>query len=142
MLMTNFDNVTRRFPARLEATRQLGELAVSAAQAAQFDESAVFQTRLAMDEACTNIIEHAYPNSDRGEIEVMLEAQPGELRIHLTDFGEAYDPREVRSEPHTGSRLEEAHPGGLGLYLMRRVMDEVYYISHGQHNTLVMVKRQ
>ena len=142
MLMTNFEIMQHRFPARLETTRYLGELAVRAAQFADFDESAVFQTRLAVDEACTNIIEHAYPNSEGGEIEVVIQARPGEIQIHLTDFGEPYDPGQVRSQPPTGLPLEEALPGGLGLYLMRRVMDEVYYTSHPNSNTLVMVKRQ
>ncbi len=108
---------------------------------ARLGEQEAFACRLALDEACVNIIEHAYANDAGGEIEVTIQGKPGVCTICLTDFGESYDPEKVAT-PRFGGDLDAASPGGLGLYLMRTMMDEVQYVVSPYGNSLIMVKRR
>ena len=138
--MTQPHSVTKRVPARLESIRPLTVLVKELANKALLNEQAAFHCQLALDEACVNIIQHAYPDNPSGEIEVAIHVQEGECAIHLTDFGEPYDPEQIALSPVSPS-IEEAEPGGLGLYLMRKVMDEIHYAPGPEGNCLVMVKR-
>ena len=138
--MTPQRSITTRIPARLENIRSLAALVKEFASRAHLNEQAVFHCQLALDEACVNIIEHAYPDNPAGEIEVAIHAYEGECAIHLTDFGEPYDPEQVTSSP-VSCTIEEAKPGGLGLYLMQSVMDEIHYTPGTEGNCLIMVKR-
>jgi serine/threonine-protein kinase RsbW len=132
--------VVFRVPARVESIRPVVARVSEVARRARLDEDAIFQCRLALDEACTNIIRHAYADDPSGEIEVVVEAGEGICTVHLIDFGEPYDPDQIPAPP-IGSRVEESSPGGLGLYLMCAVMDEVRYTPGTRRNRLVMVKR-
>src|SRR5687767_12850036 len=133
--------VRLRVPARLDSIRPVIALTSDLARKARLSERAIYQCRLALDEACMNIIEHAYANNPDGEIEVVIETGRGRCAIQLTDFGESYHPGSV-PEPEVGSPIEEVQPGGLGLFLMRKVMDEVRYIPGPRSNCLVMIKRE
>ncbi len=127
-----------RVPARLESIRWLTRLVDEMGREARLSEQAIFQCRLALDEACANIINHSY--GDRGgEIEAVISAQRGICRIQLTDFGEPYDPAVV-SQPARPRTIDEVKPGGLGLHLIRSVMDEVRYTPGRRGNHLVMIK--
>jgi serine/threonine-protein kinase RsbW len=133
--------VVLRVPARLESIRVLTGLVSNLARRARLSDEAIHHCRLALDEACMNIIRHAYGQEPGGEIEVAVEIGEGECVIYLTDFGESYDPSQV-AKPRIGESIDDARPGGLGLYLMRSVMSEVRYIPGPNRNCLVMVKRE
>ncbi len=130
-----------RLPARLPSIREAIELVSSMAAQAELSDQAIFQCRLALDEACMNIIRHAYADNPDGEFEIIIESRRGRCTIQLVDFGAPYDPQQI-AVPDFGSPLEETRPGGLGLYLMRAVMDEVHYTPGLRSNCLVMVKRE
>jgi serine/threonine-protein kinase RsbW len=140
-LLARYRPVRSRFPARPESVRAITSLTSDLAREACLSEAAIHDCRLALDEACTNIIRHAYGNNPRGEIEITIQVHRGFCAIHLTDFGDSYFP-EMIPLPRRGAPLDEAQPGGLGLYLMRQVMDEVRYTPGVTSNTLVMVKRE
>jgi len=111
------------------------------AKSAGLNESEAYACRLAIDEACVNIIEHAYFSNQSGEIEVWLKAGPGVCEICLTDFGQPYNPQEMI--PATRAiGLEHARPGGLGLHLINTMMDVVVYRPSPHGNSLLMVKRR
>jgi serine/threonine-protein kinase RsbW len=131
--------VRLRVPARFESIRLLLGLVDEMARHVAFGEQAVYQCRLALDEACANIIQHAYANNPLGEIDVAMRAEKDRLTISLIDFGESFDPLAARAPAVRGS-LEAASPGGLGLFLIRRVMDDVWYTPDASGNQLVMVK--
>ncbi len=140
-LLARHRPIRRRFPARPESVRTIAALTSDLAREAHLSDQAIHDCRLALDEACTNIIRHAYSNDSRGEIEITIEIHPGWCSIHLTDFGASYFPETIPL-PQRGAPLDETQPGGLGLYLMRQVMDEVQYTPGATSNTLVMVKRE
>lgn len=129
-----------RVPARYESIRVLNLLLIQVAANVQFGDKELFECRLALDEACVNIIEHAYGNDPSGMIEITLLAQDGSCTICLRDFGESYNPVTI-SNRAKASGIVDAEPGGLGLILMQTAMDEVRYTAGPGSNSLVMVKR-
>jgi anti-sigma regulatory factor (Ser/Thr protein kinase) len=128
-------------PGRYESVKKACDFVTRAATEAGLGEHEQFHCQLAVDEACTNIIEHAYGGEDRGEIELTCEARPGELTIILFDRGVSFDPTSV-PDPDPFTTIDEAAIGGQGLYFIRKVMDEVRFTCAAAGNTLVMVKRK
>jgi serine/threonine-protein kinase RsbW len=132
--------VEARLPARLESIRTVSEMVMKYARRAHLDEQEAYQCKLAVDEACSNIIRHAYGGDPDGKFDVAIQINAGVCEIRLTDYGEPYDPQDI-PPPAMGNKIEDAQPGGLGLYLIRTVMDDVRYTPDPRGNRLVMVKR-
>ncbi|NUN09925.1 MAG: ATP-binding protein [Ignavibacteriaceae bacterium] len=96
---------------------------------------------LAVDEASTNVVKHAYHYAKDKEIKIQLELKSESCVVTITDFGDSFDPNEI-PQPNMKQYLEEKRVGGLGLYLMRTLMDEVQYTSYdGKYNKLVLIKK-
>jgi len=96
---------------------------------------------LAVDEASSNIIRHAYKNQPDGEITVVLFVEDNQCTIVLTDHGVGFNPDQVRT-PDMVAYLKEKKRGGLGIHLMKKLMDEVDYHSvTGEYNKLVLRKK-
>ena len=128
----------RRFPAeagQLSSLRKAVEECALACGAAQ--QSACDVVR-AVDEACQNIIRHAYAEAAAGDIVVEIDSHPGELIVSLTDFAPRIDPSCVRPRD-----LDDVRPGGLGTYLIRETMDSAGFVEPppGSGNQLRMIKR-
>jgi len=113
---------------------------VTAAREAGLSDADVYSVQLAVDEACANIIEHAYGGEGNGDIECTCSVRDDRLIVLLSDTGCPFDPRGVPS-PNLTAELENRETGGLGVYLMTRMMDEVHFERDGVTNTLTMVKR-
>ncbi len=134
------DNVHRlKISGRYDNIPLITEFVGEAAHAAGLDEDAVFHCQLAVDEACTNIIEHAYGGDGKGDIEVTCHVSPGKCVISILDTGQPFDPGSI-PEPQPTAGVDKIEPGGVGLHLMRKLMDEVTFHFSGQGTTLVMVK--
>jgi serine/threonine-protein kinase RsbW len=129
------------FPGQYENLARIGELVEKAALEAGFDEPAAYAIQLAVDEACSNIIEHAYGGEGVGDIHLSLQASESELTITLRDHGQPFDPKLVPA-PILGRPIEEVEEHGLGLYLMGKMMDEVRFEFTADGNTLTMTKRK
>lgn len=132
----------RTFPGRFDSLAEIAEFVTRAAGAAGLDKDAVYAVEMAVDEACTNIIEHAYGGEGRGDIECTCEVNHDRLSVTLRDYGCPFNPSSV-PEPDIRSALEDRREGGLGVYLIRRLMDEVYFeFTSDSGNVLTMVKRK
>jgi serine/threonine-protein kinase RsbW len=130
------------FPGRYESLQHISDFISQAAQKAGLNDSAVYAVQLAVDEAATNIIEHAYGGEGNGNIECTYELLPEGLRVALIDHGKPFDPDEV-PEPQTNGSLDDIKPRGLGLFFMRRMMDEVKFeFTRRSGNRVVMLKRK
>ena len=132
---------TLTVPGRYDRLEQICAFVAEAATEAGLDDMESNRCQLAVDEACTNVIEHGYDGEDRGQIEISCKAYPGELTIIIQDFAARFDPTSV-SEPERGASLEEMRIGGLGLYFMRQVMDAVEFSYENGGNRLTLVKRK
>ena len=133
---------TTSFPGRFDSLAAIGEYVTRAAEAAGLDARSVEGVELAVDEACSNIIEHAYGGEGRGDIEVTYRIDGDGLTVLLRDYGSPFDPDGV-AEPDLQAPLEERDAGGLGLHFMRQLMDQVRFeFTAGAGNVLTMVKRR
>ena len=131
-------------PGRFERLAQIAEFVTQAAREAGLNDDDVFHVEMAVDEACSNIIEHAY--ADRGG-EIHLECiapEPGQLNVIIHDHGRPFDPAGI-PEHQLGDTVsaDQMTEGGLGLYFMRKLMDEVRFeFDADQGNILYMSKRR
>lgn len=101
----------------------------------------VYAVQLSVDEACTNIIEHAYTNQNDGVIVIrcMLSKTEGKIVVNITDWGAPFDPTTL-PKPDTQSSLPERKEGGLGIFFMRKFMDEISYNRCDDMNLLTLAK--
>lgn len=112
-----------------------------AAISARLDEQSCYQVETAVDEACTNIIEHAYGGENRGDIHIECSATPGVLIVQVKDNGSPFNP-DLIDPPELDLSLEDRPDRGLGLFFIRRWMDSVMFEFSEEHgNVLTMVKR-
>jgi len=95
---------------------------------------------LAVDEAITNIMEHAYEDRLEGWIDIEITAKQDKLRIVIQDSGKQFDPN-VFENPDMVEHVQEGKKEGLGIFLMRQIMDEVRYrFKEGEKNEIRLVK--
>ena len=95
---------------------------------------------LAVDEACTNIIKHAYKLSPEGEIIIKIDYDKEKFTITIIDYGKSFKPESVPL-PNLQKYYREHKVGGLGIYLMRSLMDDVKYTSFpGKYNQVLLSK--
>ncbi|HEX2906406.1 MAG TPA: ATP-binding protein [Phototrophicaceae bacterium] len=117
------------------------DFVAAAAVTAGLDDNGVYHCQLAVDEACTNIIEHGYQM--RGEnqvIDIICQTEIRQFIISILDDGPAFNPLR-QSTPDPTTPLEQRSSGGWGIHFIRQFMDDVQYFHHNQRNCLVLVKR-
>ena len=128
-------------PSRTEFLAAIRDVTRRMAEIAGFDAAQSDQLALAVDEASTNVIEHAYAGAGDRRIELRFDSRGDELRVEVVDEGAAVDPRTV---PQVDLRryASERRTGGLGMHLMGRIMDTVTFRRTGRSNVCCMVKRK
>lgn len=110
------------------------------ARALGLSEDDVFAVEMSVDEACSNVIEHAYAGRRDGTVEVVCYLEADRFVVTIRDHGRPFDPASVPC-PDISSPLEERDIGGLGVYFMRTLMDEVRFeFDESEGNTLTMTK--
>jgi serine/threonine-protein kinase RsbW len=129
------------FNADFDKLDEIREFVGEAALQVGFSDKEIYSIQLAADEASSNIIEHAYAGMTGGKIEIDCIIFDGGLKIVMRDQGKSFNPSSI-PEPNVKADLSERKIGGLGMYLMRKLMDEVSYESSAETgNTLIMIKR-
>lgn len=105
----------------------------------QLKPSLLPELNLALEEAVTNVILYAYPEGSYGSVELSAACSYGVLIFVLTDSGKPFDPT-AAPEPDTQSSLQDRPVGGLGIYILRQIMDSVQYERRAGKNVLTMTK--
>lgn len=139
------ESVERKFtlqvPSSTENLALIREFVGSAAMQAGLDEKEIAKLELAVDEACANVIEHAYGHDVSKEVIVRATVGDDQLSIDIEDTGHGFDPEAVNQE-ELEKLISKRRTGGLGMRLMKTLMDEVHYeIEPGKKNALHMMKR-
>ena len=133
---------TVQFAAKFEYLDEIREFVGGIARKGGFSDKDVYNIQLATDEAASNIIEHAYENVRNGVLELSCGVKGDLITIVLIDHGESFDPSEIPL-PDLKADLSDRKIGGLGIFLMRKLMDDVSYeVKAGQGNILTMTKRK
>jgi anti-sigma regulatory factor (Ser/Thr protein kinase) len=126
--------------AELKALADFRDFIAAACQEQGLDDGEVtYDLKLAVDEACTNIVTHGYAGMDPGSIILALEFTPGRVVVHITDFGHSFEPAET-PKPDLQSELQGEHGGGFGLFFIYQTMDQVDYAVTEDGNCLTFVK--
>jgi len=101
----------------------------------------VTKLELAVDEACANVIEHAYGSDQTREVTVKATLDSEAVQIEIVDTGRGFDPKAIE-QINLDELISKRKSGGLGMRLIKTLMDEVQYqIVPGQKNELKMIKR-
>lgn len=128
-------------PGLYDEIKTICQFVTQGATAAGMDETAVFHIELACDEACTNVIEHAYGGEGSGNVKVSWQVQGDMFIITVNDNGRRFEPEQIPTPP-TADNVEEIKIGGLGIHFMRKLMDEVSFSFDPQSgNQLIMKKK-
>ncbi|HKX31831.1 MAG TPA: ATP-binding protein [Blastocatellia bacterium] len=132
---------TLQVPSSTENLALIREFVASIGKQAQMSETDISQLELAVDEACANVIEHAYGHDISKEVMVRAVFDEDEIRISIIDTGRGFDP--AKAQPESIEKLvSERKSGGLGIRLINSLMDDVSYeITPGQKNELHMTKK-
>lgn len=133
---------TKTFPANYKNLGLISQFIVDIAVEAGFTPSDVYAIQTAVDEACSNIIDHAYGEENIGDIKIKVTQTDNKLQIILIDQGEPFEPDEI-PEPDISSPLELRKERGLGIFFMRKLMDHVFFeFSETKGNILTLVKHK
>ena len=125
---------------KLSEITQLNTFVVSSTQALHIETGLANKLKLAVEEAVTNVIDYAYPVGTKGDINILIEADNAQIRFIITDTGSDFDPTSV-SKADTTLSLEERPIGGLGVFLVRNLMDSINYERNEGKNILRLEKR-
>jgi anti-sigma regulatory factor (Ser/Thr protein kinase) len=123
----------------LQQLETVREFVAETCQGFGLDCRTAYDVRLAVDEACTNVIQHAYAGRG-GRVKITIDTIKCGVRVTICDWGTPFDPLAVPT-PDVAAPLEERPLGGLGLFLMRQMMDEVdFQFDTDDGNRLTMIK--
>lgn len=117
----------------------LGEWMETIGEKYGIDMPTLSSLNLALEEAATNVIMYAYPDGAYGSVELSCDSENGALRFTLTDTGKPFDPT-ARPEVDINAGVEERAIGGLGIHLVKNIMDSVSYSREDGKNLLTMIK--
>lgn len=132
--------LTRTIKSQTEHLLEIREFVSAAAHQFGFSDEEASKIVLAVDEACTNIIKHAYQNDPNKDIHVSIRTSKGVFEVLIEDQGKSFNPLAIKP-PDLQQHLQQYRRGGLGVYLMKTLMDEVEYnLIPGKKNVVRMTK--
>lgn len=132
---------TLTISGNFENLAHIADFVTQAAAGAGLDDKAVYAVQMAVDEACTNIIEHAYGGEGNGSIQIVCAAQPDGLQITLIDQGRPFNPDQVAAFDPTAP-LSERKRRGMGMFFIYKMIDAVdYQFDTPQGNQLTLFKK-
>jgi len=132
-------HVSFAIPAELEQIQKVSDTIEQCMKTQGWGNDPILDVQLAVEEAVTNTILHGYDGTS-GTIAIQIETSPHHISVEIADDAPAFDPLSV-PDPDTGSDLDDREIGGLGIFLIRQVMDEVSYRYEQNKNILVMEKK-
>ena len=130
-----------KLPGELISLAQFSAFARDVALQSGLSEHTAWEIELAVDEAATNVIQHAYSELHRGDVRIVCYRNEDRFVVLIYDRGMPFDPQTI-PPPDLVSSIETREAGGLGLFLMGRMMDEVQFTFNPDtgENELRMVK--
>ena len=124
-------------PSDVRYLEPLRTMIQETAALAGLERDAAAEVELAVTEGCANVIRHCYANSDRERIDLVFTFSPDLYEVRIDDYGKFVDPAKIKSRP-----LQDVRPGGLGVHLMKKVMDEVSYTKNRWGGTSLTMRKR
>ena len=126
-----------RLPAKLENLKRFKESVAGCARAQGFDQKRIYEIELAVEETLVNIFNYAYPETP-GDIEINCKLENGRFIIEIIDSGIPFDMTSL-TDPDLTADVEERKIGGLGIFLVKKMVDEVRYRREKDRNILNLI---
>ena len=134
--------LTYDFPADVKVLVKISEIIAEAGRKAGFSDIEIGDIQLAVDEACTNTITHGLKSNPDEIFQLVIRWKPNQIDICIHETGEPFDPAKI-CVPDLNAPLEDRPIGGLGIYFVNKLMDEVeFIIGKDGVKTLRMGKRK
>lgn len=127
-------------PNDVQATTELGMFVDEVCENVGFDMSTTLKLNLAIEEAVVNVMSYAYPAGTKGDVDIDAEADDEQLKFVISDSGTPFDPTQ-KGEVDTTLSAEERGIGGLGIHLIRQIMDTINYERVDGKNVLTLHKK-
>lgn len=129
-----------KIPSITENLQMIREFVLKIAAKTGFNEETQEQIALAVDEACTNVIKHAHHHDARRLMDIQIQTDANKMKITITDKGRGFDITKLK-DPDVEKFIKESRHGGLGIYLIKTLMDEVdYEFNPGVKNQVQLTK--
>ena len=129
-----------KIPSVTENLHLIRDFTIKIADKAGFDDEKQEQIALAVDEACTNVIKHAHHFDARRLIDILISVDSEKIKITITDKGTGFNVSSVE-DPDLKKYIQESRHGGLGIYLIKTLMDDVQYeFKPGIRNQVQLTK--
>ncbi|NQT26043.1 ATP-binding protein [candidate division KSB1 bacterium] len=129
-----------KLPSHTDNLELIRTFVAGVAKKVGFQSEDINKIELAVDEACTNVVEHAYKEKENENIDVAIQIDYQKFTVVVTDKGKRFSPADI-DIPDMDQYLAELRVGGLGIYLMKTLMDEVqYHTGPDGKNRVKMVK--
>lgn len=136
--MTSKHSLT--LPNDIETIPQLNEFIDTVAEEIGLDMSLTMSLNLAIEEAVVNVMEYAYPEGEQGNVDIEVIADDKWLTFIISDNGIPFDPT-TQEDADTTLSAEERPIGGLGIFLVRQLMDSINYQRKDGKNILTLSKK-
>lgn len=127
-------------PNDIETIPQLNEFIDGFCEQRDIDNDITMSLNLAIEEAVVNVMNYAYPEGTVGYVDIEAEADDDFVTFVISDTGKPFDPTQ-KDEVNTELSVEDRPIGGLGIHLVRRMMDEISYRYADHRNILTLRKR-
>lgn len=136
--MSRGEKFELEFAADPKKLRLVRERVQEACESLGCDKKTVSDVVIAINEACMNIIQHAYKDSSGGDIKLAIDMRDENLCVEILDYADPIDRTQVKPR-----RLDDVKPGGLGTHFIQEIMDEIDYehLENKGGNRLVMSKK-
>ena len=120
---------------------RLHALIQSIAEETDMDHALAMSLNLALEEAVSNVMLYAYPEGSQGVVDIEAAVRDDRIDFSVSDSGVPFDPT-AAADPDLAADLKDRPIGGLGIFLVKRIMDEVTYTRKGDKNILSMTKKR
>ena len=128
--------------ANLEGLERIRDSVEEFAQTANWSPDLAYQVILVLEELGANIVNYGCESNRTHEIKVTLAWDSNALTVEITDDGRAFNPLSDAPGPDLEAVIEDRPIGGLGIHLVRSIMDELYYRREQDRNHLTLIKRR
>ncbi|MFQ5769047.1 MAG: ATP-binding protein [bacterium] len=129
-----------KLPSQSDNLSIIRELVAKVASMVGFGSDDISKIELAVDEACANVIKHAYGTNSNQLIDVIIKVDNKKLMVIVSDKGKGFKPQDIKL-PNMNDYLAEMRVGGLGIYLIETLMDKVDFdVKPGIKNQVKMIK--
>lgn len=131
-----------RVPNRIEELPSVSEAVETLGRKEAWAPDVSYGVVLALEELAANVVRHGGDEEGASEIEIEIISTDEEVRVEMRDRGKPFDPFHEAPAPDIDAALKDRKIGGLGVHIVKALMDETFYRREGGRNHVTMVKRR